>query len=95
MSQIFLFLGAMPLSIFIIREHPTAPSPPIWAIFQSISHIHVPYAVYHDSLWDRQDINPDAVAFAAAIIPGGMHGNPDVREFQSAGGKLMMYYGTP
>jgi len=31
----------MPLSIFIIREHPTAPSPPIWAIFQSISHIHV------------------------------------------------------
>lgn len=53
------------------------------------------YVVYHDSLWDRQDINPDAVAFAAAIIPGGMHGHPDVREFQSAGGKVMMYHGPP
>lgn len=69
---------------------------PVWAIFQPISHIHVCCnAVYHDSLWSRQDINPDAVAFAAAIIPGGMHGNPDVRGFQSAGGKLMMYYGPP
>lgn len=93
MSQIFLFLGAMPLSIFIIREHPTAPSP---SLAHLSSHINVCCnAVYHDSLWGRQDINPDAVAFAAAIIPGGMHGNPDVRGFQSAGGKLMMYYGPP
>lgn len=52
------------------------------------------HAVVNDTTWDYSTINGSTVALADAINPGGINAyDPDLRHFQSAGGKVIEYHG--
>ena len=52
------------------------------------------YAVFNDSNWDWRRLTPETVAFAVQMNPGGMNAyDPDLRDFEERGGKVMQYHG--
>ncbi|KAF8855533.1 tannase-domain-containing protein [Acephala macrosclerotiorum] len=52
------------------------------------------HAVVNDTTWDYSTINRSTVALADAINPDGINAyDPDLRPFQSAGGKVIEYHG--